>query len=87
MSIKRNIQQWLAKWLSEPIILVDKTTGFSLVRTERKNASIENKARVYAPYFLHNVKVGDYSYVANNSNITNCTIGRFCSIGPNFCCG
>ena len=42
---------------------------------------------MYAPYFLHDVKIGTYSYVAKNSNITNCTIGKFCSIGPNFCCG
>jgi acetyltransferase-like isoleucine patch superfamily enzyme len=33
------------------------------------------------------VELGDYSYIAKNSSISHCTIGKFCSIGPNFCCG
>lgn len=87
MSIKRSIQQWFAKWLSEPIIPKGKMCGYSLVKSERANSIITEKSRVYAPYFLHSVEVGAYSYVAKNSNITNCTIGKYCSIGPNFCCG
>lgn len=87
MSLKRNIQQWFAKWLLEPIIPQGKTCGYSLVKSERANAVVSERARIYPPFFLHQVEVGAYSYVAKNSNITNCTIGKFCSIGPNFCCG
>ena len=36
---------------------------------------------------MRNVKVGDYSYFARNSKVANTTIGKFTSIGPNFCCG
>ena len=87
MSINRNIQQWFAKWLSEPIIPQGKTCGYSLTKSEKVNSNIADNARVYPPYFLHDVKIGAYSYVAKNINITNFTIGKFCSIGPNFCCG
>ena len=87
MNIKRNIQQWFAKWLLEPFIPKGKTCGYSLVKSERASSTIADNSRVYPPFFLHGVEVGAYSYVAKNSNITNCTIGRFCSIGPNFCCG
>ena len=87
MNLKRIIQQWFAQWLSEPVIPHGKSCGYSLVKTERANTSLSDKSRVYTPYYLHNVLIGDYSYVAKNSNITNCTIGKFCSIGPNFCCG
>lgn len=87
MNIKRNIQQWFAKWLLEPIIPQGKTCGYSLVKSERASSTIADNSRVYPPFFLHGVDVGAYSYVAKNSNITNCTIGKFCSIGPNFCCG
>ena len=87
MNIKRNIQQWFAKWLLEPIIPQGKTCGYSLVKSERASSTIADNSRVYPPFFLHVVDVGAYSYVAKNSNITNCTIGKFCSIGPNFCCG
>lgn len=87
MSIKRNIQQWFARWLSEPIIPQGKTCGYSLVKSERANAVVSEKAHVYPPFFMHQVEIGDYSYVAKNCAVTNCTIGKFSSIGPNFCCG
>jgi len=29
---------------------------------------------------LHNVKIGEYSYIGYNSKINNCKIGKFCSI-------
>ena len=87
MKLKYYCQKLLGIILNKPIIPQGKTCGYSLVKSERSNTEVSQKAHVYAPYFLHDVKVGDYSYVAKNSNITNCTIGRFCSIGPNFCCG
>ncbi len=85
--IKRKIQQLLAKWLYEPIIPIGKTTGFSLVRSERNNSTLGKKAYAVAPFYLHNVQLGDYSYFAKNAQVANTTIGKFCSIGPNFCCG
>ena len=85
--LKYYIQKLLGNWLSNPIIPADKTTGFSMVRSERSNSIIGNKAHAVAPYYLHNVKLGDYSYFAKNAQVANTTIGKFCSIGPNFCCG
>lgn len=81
------IQKLLGKCLSEPIIPGDKTTGFSLVRSERSSCTIGKNAYAVAPYYLHNVQLGDYSYFAKNAQVANTTIGKFCSIGPNFCCG
>lgn len=86
-SFKYYIQKLLGRWLHEPIIPVDKTTGFSLVRSERSNSTIGKDAYAVAPYYLHNVQLGDYSYFAKNAHVANTTIGKFCSIGPNFCCG
>ena len=40
-----------------------------------------------APYRIYNTSISDYSYVAVNSRISLTTIGKFCSIGPNFLCG
>lgn len=87
MKFKYYIQKLLGNILNTPIIPKGKTCGYSVVKSERANSSVSAKARVYAPFFLHGVELGDYSYVAKNSNITNCTIGKFCSIGSNFCCG
>ena len=85
--IKYYIQTLFGSWLNLPIIPKDKTTGFSLVRSERSNCKIGKKAYAVAPYYLHNVQLGDYSYFAKNAHVANTTIGKFCSIGPNLCCG
>ena len=85
--IKYYIQTLFGCWLNLPIIPKDKTTGFSLVRSERSNCKIGKKAYAVAPYYLHNVQLGDYSYFAKNAHVANTTICKFCSIGPNLCCG
>ena len=50
-------------------------------------AILDSHTRVYAPYQLHDVHLGQYSYIAPNARLSNAEIGKFCSIGPNFCCG
>lgn len=84
---KYYIQKLLGSWLSDPIIPDGKTTGFSLVRSERSECEFGKNAYAVAPYYLHNVQLGDHSYFAKNAQVANTTIGRFASIGPNFCCG
>lgn len=86
-SFKYYIQKLFGQWLHEPIIPEDRTTGFSLVRSERSKTTIGQHAYAVAPYYLHNVQLGDYSYFAKNAQVANATIGKFCSIGPNCCCG
>lgn len=87
MSLKRTIQLLLAKLLANPEIPNGKTMGYSLVRSERSKCTFGERAYAIVPYRLHNVQLGDYSYFARNAFAANVTIGKFCSIGPNFCCG
>ena len=87
MKLKYYLQKLLGNILTTPIIPQGKTCSYSLTKSEKANSVVADKARVYPPYFLHDVEIGAHSYVAKNSSITNCTIGKFCSIGPNFCCG
>ena len=87
MKLKYYIQKWLGNLFDSPIIPEGKTTGYSLVKSERFDSTIGKNTRVAAPFFLHHVQLGDYSYISRNSTICNCEIGKFCSIGPNFCCG
>lgn len=84
---KYYIQKLLGSWLNVPIIPADKNTGFSLVCSERRNCTQGKHAYAVTPYYLHNVQLGDYSYFAKNAQVANTIIGKFCSIGPNFCCG
>lgn len=88
--IKYFIQKLLAIALGQPITSFrggGKSIGYSLVGSEFANSNVGKNTNIVAPYFMHSVTLGDYSYIAKNSSIANCSIGKFCSIGPNFCCG
>ena len=87
MSIKYYFQKLLGKLFDTPFIPIGKTVGYSFVKSERSNCTLGKNTEVYPPYYLHKVVLGDYSYIAKNASISNCNIGKFCSIGPSFCCG
>ena len=87
MKLKRLIQLWLAKWLAEPEIPQGKTTGYSLVRSEKSDCLFEPQAYAVAPYLLQHVELGAHSYFARNAQAAYLIVGKYCSIGPNFCCG
>ena len=87
MSIKYYLQKLLGRLLDAPVFPEGKTVGYSLVRSEKADCLLGNHTKVYPPFFLHHVTLGDYSYIAKNSQIVHCEIGKFCSIGPNCCCG
>ena len=87
MSIKYYLQKLLGRLLDTPVFPDGKTVGYSLVRSEKADCSLGDHTRVYHPFFLHDVTLGDYSYIAKNAQISHCRIGKFCSIGPNCCCG
>ena len=85
--IAYRIQKLLGRWLDKPIIPKGKTVGYSLTRSEKSQCTLGWHTRLFAPYHLHNMQLGDYSYLSKNASVTNTSIGKFCSIGPNFCCG
>ena len=87
MRMKYLFQKFFGRLFDSPIIPAGKTIGYSLVKSEKYNFSQGKHTRISAPFFLHHVSLGDFSYISKNSTITHCTIGKFCSIGPNFCCG
>ena len=50
-------------------------------------SNISQKAKLYPPFSIVRSRIGDYTYVAGNSQISFSTIGKFCSMGPNLVCG
>lgn len=52
-----------------------------------KKVSMEKNVKIRGSHKMYNVKIGKYTYISNNSNISYATIGRYCSIGPNLLCG
>ena len=87
IKIKYYIQRLLGRVLGTPMIPAGKSTGYALVRSEKVNCTEGINTRLMDPYVLHHVEVGDYSYLSRGALVANTTIGKFCSIGPNLCCG
>ena len=85
--MKYCIQRLLGRWLDMPAILKGKTYGYSLVRSDRSHCTFGHNTQINPPYFFWKMKMGDYSYISKNAHVANAEIGKFCSIGPNFCCG
>ncbi len=50
-------------------------------------SQLDKQTKVYMHHSLTNVVVGKGSYISYNAQISNTTIGKFCSIGPNLSCG
>lgn len=51
------------------------------------NSVISPLAKLYSPNTIVHSTLGDYSYIAENGNVSLTEIGKFCSIGPNFMSG
>lgn len=57
------------------------------LRRDLTDCNISSKAKLYVPYSMAEVSVGDGTYISANSRISKTTIKKFCSIGPDLCCG
>lgn len=51
------------------------------------NCDIDHQVKIFENHNLNNVTIKRGSYIAYNATISNTSIGKFCSIGPNVFCG
>lgn len=85
--MKRNVFYFLiVKLVPELSILRKKINWNDLVDYSTKS-TLSQKSKINSPYNIQNVELDDFSYLDRNSFISNTTIGKYCSIGPNFLCG
>ncbi|WP_348085402.1 CatB-related O-acetyltransferase [Dyadobacter sp.] len=52
-----------------------------------ENTTMSAKSRLHPPYSIAGCSIGEGTYIAHNSKISQTIIGKFSSIGPNFLCG
>jgi acetyltransferase-like isoleucine patch superfamily enzyme len=50
-------------------------------------SNIHDNVKLNIPCYIQDSTIDNYTYIASNSNISNTSIGKFCSIGKNFSCG
>lgn len=65
----------------------DSITSTRTITSSMYKTILGQSVSCYDACHIHNCKIGDYSYIAENSIVNYTTIGKFCSIGPNLVCG
>jgi len=84
----RNFLQKIIIWVfPELYSLKSKEYDFTKLRSWHNNVKRGENVRIDTVSLLSDVEIGDYSYLSDNSVVSNTNIGKFCSIGPNFFCG
>jgi len=85
--IQNLAKKLLLKFIPEFHKVLNDKNNFNLLRDTCSNSCISSKSRLYSPFTISNLELGDYSYIGKKSLINLTKIGKFCSIGPNFVCG
>jgi acetyltransferase-like isoleucine patch superfamily enzyme len=82
---KNPITIWLARLIKARIVIYKNRTKFLKIGylSKLENVKIGIYNTIYDEVIINNSELDDYVYIASNSNISNCKIGKFCSIGPN----
>lgn len=75
------------KDLNQIVEMANRVSSLRAVSNDNYNSCVDSTALCFEPYHIVNSQIGKYTYIAINSTINNTTIGKFCSIGPNFLCG
>lgn len=55
--------------------------------TDFSNSCLPETCKITSPYNIQDSDLGEFTYIERNSFISETTIGKFCSIGPNLKCG
>lgn len=81
LHIRRNILK------AFPELRIIQNEGRNIIADVEYLTLLGKSNKICSPHHLSDVKIGDYTYVAQNSYIGRTTIGKCCSIGPNLICG
>lgn len=79
--------KFVASAIPELRILKGAKDELYYIKSKSFSSEVSAKAKLYHPYTIIKSHIGAYTYIADNSYIQNTSIGKFCSIGPNFYCG
>lgn len=56
--------------------------GSTIMSANLHDVSLGEYVAILDRVYLNQVRIGNFSYISNDSTLTNVTIGHFCSIGP-----
>ena len=67
--------------------IIDNRISLKSIENVESNTEKSSLVKIIEPHKIVNSKIGKGTYLATNSNVLDTSIGKFCSIGPNFLCG
>lgn len=85
--MRKIIRKFLVWAFPELRSVVSKDYDLTKLRSWQENVKKGKNVRINSVHVITDTEIGDYSYVSDNPVISNTSIGKFCSIGPNFMCG
>lgn len=77
---------FLRKIFPELNDLVKRSTSPSSIQY-KVNTTVGQQVSLYPPYKISDTVISNYTYIAENTQISMAIIGKYCSIGPNLLCG
>lgn len=82
--IRNPLTVWFAKLIKSKILEYKNRDKFLKIgyMSNATNCKFGLYNTIYNEVSLSNVSLGDFTYIAGNTNISRTTIGKFCSIGP-----
>ena len=85
--MRKLLQKFLVWVFPQLSILKSKEYDFTKLRSWHYHVKKGKNVRIGTVSLLSDVEIGDYSYLSGNAVVSDTSIGKFCSIGPNFFCG
>lgn len=85
--MRRFLQKILIWIFPQLSVLKSAEYDFTKLRSWHHKVKRGKNVRIESVALLTDVEIGDYSYLSDNAIVSNTSIGKFCSIGPNFFCG
>ena len=68
-------------------VVSDPDYDLTRLRSWRHDVRLGRNVRINPVHRLDDVEIGDWSYLSDDATVSHTTIGKFCSIGPDFLCG
>ena len=67
--------------------ILNSNISLEYIQSFISDSKISKYSELKKPYKILNSQINDFTYLSTNSYVNLASIGKFCSIGPNFLCG
>jgi acetyltransferase-like isoleucine patch superfamily enzyme/GT2 family glycosyltransferase len=87
--LRRPVRRLLAEMFPHlaPLLAAESSLGWKSVVSTCEGTFLGDSVRLTDPHTVHYSIIGDYSYMSPGARVSYTSIGKFCSIGPNFQAG